>query len=269
MGVFVVKILTVWGLFFFCGSSVFAARAPYHSWQSEQILGREFVGPVKQPLQKASLVAIDDDLEARRAQLIDTALSYLVHASVPYVWGGGVIGDDETCTKCAQCAMKYQKRGIQKRHLNCPECTRCGLDCSHFVHKVFNRAGFEFPFTSTSGMMKANKERPRAVPGLRYIGKDLRLAMPGDLLVLRKHVVILVRLHDDLSADVVHVSRSVRNSSYGDMHNIGKVGGIEYRRGVNLQRFYGGLSRILRHDQLHAPVRSITQTPQHAPAVGG
>jgi cell wall-associated NlpC family hydrolase len=255
MGAVVVKVGAVLGVWFFLTGNALAALTSFHSWQhSQPPAGQVRVWP---PATVAPNVQPVPELTVSGAQavLLDTAMSYLVHSSVPYVWGGNSIGDSDTCTRCATCMIKNKKRGVRKRHLRCGDCSRCGLDCSHFVQKVFADAGLHYPFVTTATMMKPNLKRPDLIPGLRFISTDLRDARPGDLLVLRRHVVILALRHEDGTADVIHVSRAVRNTL------VPKVGGIEYRRRVNLKKFYGGLRRILRHEKLHSPEPQRDQTP--------
>jgi len=174
-------------------------------------------------------------------QLLNTALMHIAYESVPYVWGGNKIGSAEDCDKCSQCIIKYKKRGPSKRHLNCSACQRCGMDCSHFVHKVFKDVGMGFPYASTRTFLRVSSKRPDAIPGLRFISNDLKDAMPGDLLVQKKHVVILINKKSDTTGDIVHMSRTVRS---------GRIGGIALKRDANLTRFFGGVKKIFRHEKL-------------------
>ncbi len=182
-------------------------------------------------------------------QLLDTALQHAAYEGVPYVWGGNKIGSPEDCDECAQCITKYKKRGPSKRHLNCTACQRCGLDCSHFVQKVFKDAGMSFPYASTRSFLKVSSRIPDMIPGLRFISSNLKDAQPGDLLVQRKHIVILINKKSDNVGDIVHMSRTVRN---------GRIGGIELKRDANLTRFFGGVKRIFRHEKLINPAPLIS-----------
>ena len=173
--------------------------------------------------------------------LLNTALMHIAYESVPYVWGGNKIGSPEDCDECAQCITKYKKRGPSKRHLKCAACQRCGMDCSHFVQKVFKDAGLGFPYASTRSFLKVSSKRPDMIPGLRFISSDLKDAQPGDLLVQKKHVVILINKKSDNTGDIIHMSRTVRN---------GRIGGIALKRDANLARFFGGVKRIFRHEKL-------------------
>ncbi len=174
-------------------------------------------------------------------QLLNTALMHIAYESVPYVWGGNKIGSPEDCDECSQCITKYKKRGPSKRHLKCSACQRCGLDCSHFVQKVFKDAGMSFPYTSTRSFLQVPKKRPDMIPGLRFISSKLKDAQPGDLLVQKKHIVILINKKSANIGDIVHMSRTVRN---------GRIGGIALKRDANLTRFFGGVKRIFRHEKL-------------------
>lgn len=174
-------------------------------------------------------------------QLLNTALMHIAYESVPYVWGGNKIGSPEDCNECSQCIIKYKKRGPAKRHLKCSACQRCGMDCSHFVQKVFKDAGMSFPYASTRSFLKGTSKRPDLIPGLRFISNNLKDAQPGDLLVQKKHIVILVNKKSANIGDIVHMSRTVRNS---------RIGGIALKRDANLSQFFGGVKRIFRHEKL-------------------
>jgi cell wall-associated NlpC family hydrolase len=175
-------------------------------------------------------------------QLLNTALTHIAYETVPYVWGGNKIGSPKDCEECSQCIIKYKKRGPSKRHLKCPACQQCGMDCSHFVQKVFKDAGLAFPYASTRSLLKVPSKKPDVIPGLRFISSNLKDAQPGDLLVQKKHVVILINKKSDTVGDIVHMSRTVRSS--------GRIGGIALKRDANLTRFFGGVKRIFRHEKL-------------------
>lgn len=177
--------------------------------------------------------------------IVEAALSYVPFLEVPYVWGGNSLGNADDCEACSQCIVKNKKRGIKKRHLNCSACRKCGFDCSHFVQTVFKSADFRFPFMSTRSMLSVTAKNPGLIPGLRFVGTDLNDAQPGDLLVHKKHVVILIRMKSESVGDIVHMSRTVRK---------GRIGGIELRRDTDLKKFFGGVKKILRHEKMLDPV---------------
>jgi hypothetical protein len=180
--------------------------------------------------------------------IVESALSYVPFQEVPYVWGGNSLGTPGECQACSECIQKNKNRGIKKRHLKCSACNKCGFDCSHFVQTVFDAVDYPFPFMSTKSMLRVSKKNPGLIPGLRYIGNDLKLAQPGDLLVQKKHVVILIRMKSGSVGDIVHMSRTVRK---------GRIGGIELRRDADLKKFFGGVKKILRHEKmLNTPGRS-------------
>jgi hypothetical protein len=190
------------------------------------------------------------DIDSRDLdQLLNTALKHVGFDGVPYVWGGNKIGSPEDCDACSQCIAKYAKRGPTKRHLKCVACQRCGMDCSHFVHKVFKDAGLKFPYASTRSFLKVSSKRPDSIPGLRFVSSSLKDAQPGDLLVQKKHVVILINKKSDNVGDIIHMSRTVRN---------GRIGGIELKRDANLTRFFGGVKRIFRHEKIINPAPMIS-----------
>ncbi len=174
--------------------------------------------------------------------------------NVPYVWGGNKIGDSEACEACRSCIAKKTRLKVEKRSLACKPCRQCGIDCSHFVHRVFKDAGLDFPYVTTRTLQRVSPLVLREEFRLVDVGRDLSKVRPGDLLLKKKHIVVLMRVGQEGRGDVLHVSRSTKK--------MGPGGGIEIAKDVDLRDFAGKLVKILRHvDTLNAP----ESTPQKAP----
>lgn len=107
-----------------------------------------------------------------------------------------------------------------------------------------------FPYASTKVLKRSSPETIRREYGLVYVGKDLKAARPGDLILKDKHIVMLLQMRDGRHGDILHVSRS--RSRRG-------VGGVELVTGVDVQTFSGRLVRIFRHEAI------IEEEQQNAP----
>jgi hypothetical protein len=164
---------------------------------------------------------------------------------VPYVWGGNKIGSESTCQECTECIVK-KRLGPKSRTANCRACASCGIDCSHLVQQVFSAAGLEMPYAASNLMAKADPATLLRHYNLVDIGKDFENARPGDIIVYRRHVGILMANHGNNHGDLVHASRFAGGGRE-------KVGGIRYDLNKNIVRPRGGLVRILRHRLLMAP----------------
>jgi hypothetical protein len=73
------------------------------------------------------------------------------------------------------------------------------------------------------------------------MGSDLDAAKPGDLLLLRNHVVMLIRSLGNGRGDIIHSTRGRRAN---------QPGGIQKLFNVKLKRFRGPLLKILRHVEM-------------------
>ena len=82
--------------------------------------------------------------------------------------------------------------------------------------------------------------------GFSALPPDATIAIPGDLLVYKGHVVMLERRHGQGKGDIIHATggRDIREPGQG----------IQRERWADLGRFRGPLLRILRHNALAAPV---------------
>jgi cell wall-associated NlpC family hydrolase len=210
------------------------------------------------------------DHEEVRQTLLKVAEEFGEEAQyVPYVWGGNQIGDTKACQACRSCIAKKSRLKVEKRKSVCKPCQQCGIDCSHFVHRVFQDAGLEFPYTNTASLQRMSPMTLLEDLRLVDIGRDLRQVRPGDLLLKKKHIVVLLRTGEQGRGDVIHVSRSTRK--------MGPGGGIEIARDVDLTHFAGKLVKILRHKDTMLPdssnstspnTRSVLKNPNEAPAQG-
>lgn len=173
---------------------------------------------------------------ARLYRLLTLARSYAQQRDVPYVWGGGKVGDPEACRACRACISKKKRRAkLETRHRSCAACQQCGVDCSHFVNKVFREAGLDYRYASTSEFMRQGRAE------FVEVGRDAASARAGDLLFYTRHVVMLVAKREGRRGDFVHVSRSSGND---------RLGGIELVEDHDLTAFRGRLLKILRHEAL-------------------
>jgi hypothetical protein len=190
-------------------------------------------------VRKSSLssVPVQTEAEHLRSSLLDIAQSYGERTYVPYVWGGNAIGDQADCESCRACIESKKHLPVKKRRSACQVCKRCGVDCSHFVHRLMNEAGLDYPYLATQRLKGMSAAHLRDY-NLVDIGRDLRRARPGDLLLQDHHIVMLLAMNDLDEGDLIHVSRSIKH---------GRVGGIEILRRMNIAHLRGKVVRILRH----------------------
>ena len=166
---------------------------------------------------------------------------------VPYVYGGQRVGEPKACLACAACvkAKHLPANSTDGRLSQCSACRRCGVDCSNFVNQIYERAGVNYPFADTSALRRASDEHLTLKYGFLDMGRDLHDARPGDLILQKDHVVLLLSVNEYLgSVDYIHASRGSK---------LTPAGGIELRRGFDYFRFQRQVVRILRHRDLVAP----------------
>jgi cell wall-associated NlpC family hydrolase len=206
-----------------------------------------------QSLGAAQDVSGPQSLELREV-LMRKAAELARMSYVPYVWGGNALGDASTCGECRKCIMGKRRLSVERRAKVCSACRQCGVDCSHFVNRVYEAAGLAYPYVSTKPLTRMRPEDIKRKFGLVSIGRDLRLARPGDILLHERHVTMLLRLIDAGHADILHVSRSTRRHG---------AGGVEIVRNADVLHFRGKLVRIFRHQALMdgAPERSPSPAP--------
>ncbi len=185
----------------------------------------------------------------KRDQVVKKAADLLDNWSVSYVYGGSKLGDPQHCDACNKC-LDRMKSGPKERFSDCPVCTKCSLDCSHYTHEVFKQAGLNSTYLTTALM---NNLSPQDLAG-RYnfldIGSSISRAMPGDLLVYDGHVVLLEKKYSDgQHGDVIH------STSGRELRGPGN--GIQRERRARLQNFRGPILRVLRHLDLAKEMRDF------------
>lgn len=189
----------------------------------------------------ASPASAEEFVELQNA-LVDVAKTYASMDHIPYVWGGSSIGSEEVCQACRSCVQE-KKVSLTRRLSRCTPCRKCGMDCSHFITRVFQDVGIDFRYASSSVLGRQDKPGLLHHYGLIDVGLDLSLAQPGDILVYPRHVVLLVQVNDATRGDIIHSTRFRQ----GDRMSLG---GIRYDQNINLKNHRGKLRRILRHQRL-------------------
>lgn len=193
-----------------------------------------------------------------QGDLVRSARKLLDEASVSYVYGGGRLGTAADCQACNQC-LEAERPASDRRLRECPECSRCSLDCSHFTQLVFARAGVHHPYLTSVDMAALPPDRLSRSFGFVALPADPAAAVPGDLLVYKGHVVMLERSHAGGKGDVIHATggRDIKEPGQG----------IQRERWADLARFRGPLLRILRHRNLMASLQSPQTFPQRRKTV--
>ena len=184
------------------------------------------------------------DPDSLRRRIIKEAVDILENSEISYIYGGSRQGTPDECERCNQClAMAGKAReGKGKALQACPGCNRCSLDCSHFTSLVYRRSGLSAPYLTTEYMRRLAPATLLHRYHLMVVGQDPRLALPGDLLVYRGHVVLLEKLRKEGRGDLIHAT------SGKDLRGPGM--GIQRERYADLGRFRGPLQRVLRHGML-------------------
>ncbi|MEN9834765.1 MAG: hypothetical protein RL011_958 [Pseudomonadota bacterium] len=192
-----------------------------------------------------------DEVERLRLTLLRTAERMGELSYVPYVWGGSAIGNRQQCEECRACREQTSHLPSARSAAACEACEQCGIDCSHFVHRLMSDAGLSYPYMATEKLRHMTQRALRSL-NLVDIGRDLRKALPGDLLLQNSHVVLLLAKTGAGRGDVIHVNRSFKH---------GEVGGIEVLRDTELSRVSGRVVRILRHTALVPPATKASPAP--------
>jgi cell wall-associated NlpC family hydrolase len=165
--------------------------------------------------------------------LLDAANALSRREEIPYVWGGRTTSSPVVCAACKRCIEK-RKLNPYQRKASCPACEQCGLDCSGFVSRVMSAAGLQ------TGRVTSQSLGSRKSKVFKPVGRDLVHARPGDLVVLKDHVVIFLRRHGPDKFDYIHASRFIPGR---------KTGGIEVVSSSALPRRLRPIV-ILRHESL-------------------
>lgn len=212
-----------------------------------------------------ALAATPSDQSSLRAKIVSEASDLLDQALVSYVYGGYQVGDSDDCRQCNDC-LGAQTPTPPRRLIECPACSRCSLDCTHFIARVYDAAGAHYPYIDTKTMLQLSASALQHRYGLVDLGTDLPATLPGDILVYDGHAVLLERRHAPVEGqalfrgDIVHATggRAIRTPGEG----------VQRERFVDLATFRGPLRRILRHSRLagHAstdlpPIAAATTAP--------
>jgi hypothetical protein len=103
-------------------------------------------------------------------------------------------------------------------------------------------------FATTATLSRENERTLWENYAFINVGDDLLDAKPGDLILKKGHVVMLLDIHPALGTiDFIHASRGSKRTL---------VGGIELRRGVGIKKVQRETIRILRHRDLVDPTDS-------------
>lgn len=188
-----------------------------------------------------------ESVSVLRAKVLDAARTLLDTTEVSYVYGGRALGSGPDCDTCNQC-LAAKSPGPKERFANCPECTRCSLDCSHFTQLVYEKAGLKVPYLTTALMAELGPEALTRDYHMVAAGDAATAAQPGDLLVYNGHVVILESVGALGFGDVIHATSGLELKGPGM--------GIQRVRHAQLANFRGPLLRVLRHVKLAGPVPS-------------
>jgi hypothetical protein len=175
-------------------------------------------------------------------RIIKAALQTARLGYVPYVYGGKRLGSPKDCYQCSSCirSRKLKKDGTFERMAECGSCRKCGLDCSNFVNKVFETAGFEFPFVDTAHLGSASLIKLHRAYNLLDMGRSLHGLSPGDLVLQSSHVILIVAVNGE-KVDYVHSSSYSANSD---------IGGVQIVRNVPKVLLQRSVVKVLRHRAL-------------------
>ena len=185
---------------------------------------------------------------ALREKLLANAAQLLDEASISYAYGGSQFGYGQLCELCNACIHRI-KPSSKQQLAQCPICRQCSLDCTHFIHTLFQRTGIDFPYLTSALMADLPPEKLLKSYGFYDLGLDVDAARGGDILVYGGHAVILEKNRHDGRGDIIHVT------SGRDIRLAGQA--IQRERFVYLAEFRGSLRRILRHTSLDTGESSI------------
>jgi len=183
-------------------------------------------------------------------RLMDVANSFSGKTLVPYVFGGGQLGSPKKCGECSDCIRRRRlpANSSMDRFNQCSACRECGLDCSNFISHLFRQSGLKSKFATTATLSRENERVLWEKYSFINVGDDLLEARPGDLILKKGHVVMLLDIHPALGTiDFIHASRGSKRTP---------VGGIELRRGFSIKKAQRETIRILRHKDLVDPTDS-------------
>ena len=187
-------------------------------------------------------------------QRVATVVAQMMHNyTITYVYGGKQVNSAAACTACVQCLageaklesdkeLKSKERGEKRKVAHCAACAKCSLDCSNFIHQVFNQAGLHMPYLTTKQMLQLSPQSLQKNWHLVTLPQQVRLIRPLDLLVYKGHVVMVETRSGKGRGTVVHVTagRELRGPGVA----------LQRERQVEFAHFRGPLRRILRHRYL-------------------
>lgn len=202
-------------------------------------------------------MARQQNLSSLQRELRQAGDEMLETLDISYVYGGGKVGDLNTCNVCNTCLEQNQPAPKQRLKV-CPTCSQCSLDCSHFTQMVYSRAGLAYPYLTTAQMLSLSAPELERKYGLIPVGYSSLEVIPGDMLVYNGHVIIVESLHPDRTADVIHAT--------GGKDLKGPGQGIQRERFAKLDSFRGELLRVLRHKKVES-LRLAEAKPRGSDAV--
>lgn len=206
-----------------------------------------------------------------RHRVAEIVAQMMRNYAITYVYGGKQVNSATDCTDCVRCLAELAskaavdnvrllarspqsdmrseanlasgKERVEKRKIeHCVACAKCSLDCSNFIHQVFNQAGLSMPYLTTKQMLQLSPQSLQKTSHLVTMPQQLRLIRPLDLLVYKGHVVMVEAVSSKGRGTVVHVTagRELRGPGVA----------LQRERQVEFAHFRGPLRRILRHRHL-------------------
>lgn len=229
------------------------------------VQGSELIYPSNTPfkMMKVGLSEIGPERALPAVQRLLLAAEKMARfTSVPYVYGGSRIGTPKQCQQCVDCTQKLKLSASSgsARFNKCSACRLCGIDCSNFVNRLFAEAGLRYRFADTRTFNASGEEFLQEQLGFINIGRNLLDARPGDLILQKGHVMMVVAVDASLGTiDYIHSSRGSRSRK--------PIGGIELRRGKPLDQVQKEVIKILRHRDLVEPGDSEIIVGENVPTI--
>ncbi len=176
-----------------------------------------------------------------RNKVLAEADRLLNQANISYVYGGSRVGAAVYCDACTQCLDRHKPEAKERLH-RCPVCTKCSLDCSHFISLVYKGAGLKAPYLTTKQMVRKSAFELEKDFFWVDLGRKPRRILPGDILVYPGHVVMVEEVTRQGIGKVIH------STSGKEVQGPGQ--GIQRQSLVKFDSYKGPLLRILRHKLL-------------------
>lgn len=118
-----------------------------------------------------------------------------------------------------------------------------GLDCSHFVQKVYTEAGYPFPYINTALILDLTPEKLQKNYHLIRFQPENFVFHPTDLLVFHGHIAMVETVTSPGHGDIIH--------STGGRDIRGPGQGVQRERLADFMTFRGPLLAVLRHESLN------------------